>query len=354
MKTRFLRTTVSIALLCLGVASNTLFAAGQKNGDFVVGVSNGYIGNSWRTQMIDSIEKLGEFYKGKGLIKEIIVQNAGLDTNNQIAQIRNMINGGVDILLVDPNSETALNPVMEEAVKKGITVVSIDQPVTSTDVLSVSIDQELWGATLTEWLVKRLGGKGNIVKIEGIAGHPANVGRQRGVEKVLAKNPGIKLLSSVNGNWVQASSQQAMSGLIAAYPAIDGVLSQDGMALGVINAFEAAGKPLPVVTGETQVAFLHKWAELKKAGGFTTFAQNNPPGIGATGLGIAVRLAQGKVLKDNIVKKTSVYPRVYFYEVKDKIDDAGFDAYYLKNKDKTPNYFPDEYLSEQELDAIFK
>lgn len=343
-----------LVAVCVGALSLTALSAKPKAGGYVVGVSNGYIGNSWRTQMIDSIEKLGEFYKGKGWIKEIIVQNAGLDTNNQIAQIRNMINGGVDILLVDPNSETALNPVMEEAVKKGITVVCIDQPVTSSDLLSVSIDQEKWGATLAEWLAKSLNGKGNIVRIEGIAGHPANVGRVRGIDATLAKYPNIKLLSSVNGNWVQASAQQAMSGLIAGYPSIDGVLAQDGMSLGVINAFEAADKPLPIVTGETQVAFLQKWDELKKAGKFSTFAENNPPGIGATGLGIAVRLVQGLKLKDGVVQKTSVYPRVFYYEVKDKIANDGFDAYYQKNKDKAPTYFPDEYLSEKELDALFK
>ena len=354
MKAQSLKATILAMVMCVGVASVTSLSAAPKAGGFVVGVSNGYIGNSWRTQMIDSIEKLGEFYKGKGWVKEIIVQNAGLDTNNQIAQIRNMINGKVDILLVDPNSETALNPVLEEAVKKGITVVCIDQPVTSDAFLSVSIDQEKWGATLAEWLAKSLNGKGNIVRIEGIAGHPANVGRVRGEDKVLAKYPGIKLLSSVNGNWVQASAQQAMSGLLAAYPNIDGVLSQDGMSLGVIGAFEAAGKPLPVITGETQVAFLQKWDELKKAGNFSTFAENNPPGIGATGLGFAVRLAQGLKLKDGVAQKTSVYPRVYYYEVKDKITNEGFDAYYAKNKDKAPTYFPDEYLSEKELDALFK
>lgn len=45
-------------------------------GGYVIGVSNGYIGNGWRTQMINSIEKLGEYYKGQGLVKEVIVQKS--------------------------------------------------------------------------------------------------------------------------------------------------------------------------------------------------------------------------------------------------------------------------------------
>lgn len=353
---------VLVCALVFTMAAGMVFAGGaeeanggETEGNWVVGVSNGYIGNSWRTQMIDSIEKLGEFYRGQGLISEIIVQNAGLDTNNQIAQIRNMIAQDVDLLLIDPNSETALNPVIEEAVARGITVVVMDQPVTTDAVVSVSIDQEQWGANLAEWLVDELGGSGNIVRIEGLPGHPANVGRVRGIDRVLAANPGINLLASVNGNWVQAGSQQVMSDLLAAYPDIDGVLSQDGMALGVVQAYEAAGRELPVLTGELQVAFLHKWNELLEAGtGFETYGQNNPPAIGATALGIGIRLLQGKELRDDVISSTDTYPRVYFYEVQHQITNENFAEYYAQYRDEPPTYFPDEFLSEEELDALFE
>lgn len=349
-----------VVLVLISVSSVMVFAEGQQEeasdaeGGWVVGVSNGYIGNSWRTQMIDSIEKLGEFYKGKGLIDNIIVQNAGLDTNNQISQIRNMIAENVDLLLIDPNSETALNPVIEEAVDRGIEVVVMDQPVTTDVCVSVSINQEEWGENLAEWLVDRLDEEGNIVRIEGLAGHPANVGRVRGMDRVLESYPDINLLASVNGDWVQAKAQQVMSDLIASYPNIDGVLTQDGMALGPIQAYEAAGKELPEMTGETLVAYLHKWKELKEEKGFSTYAQNNPPGIGASALGIGIRILQGKEFKDGVLSETDTYPRVYFYEVKHHITNENLDEYYQKYKDEPATYFPDEYLSEEELDALFK
>ncbi len=354
------RNTLVLVLISVVLAGG-LFAGGQgepaesgdNTGPFLVGVSNGYIGNSWRTQMIDSIESLGQYYRGQGLISDIIVQNTGLDTNAQIAAIRNMIAQGVDLLLIDPNSETALNPVIEEAVGRGITVVVMDQPVTTDAVVSVSIDQELWGENLARWLADELDGEGDIVRIEGLAGHPANVGRVRGMDRVLADYPGINLLTSVNGNWVQAGSQQVMSDLIATYPQIDGVLAQDGMALGVVQAYEAAGVDLPVVTGETQVAFLSKWNEL---GGstFNTFAQNNPPAIGATALGIGIRLVQGMELKEEVISSTETYPRVYFYEVQHLIGPSEFAPYYEEYQDEPPTYFPDEFLSEEALDALFE
>ena len=315
---------------------------------YLIGFSNGYIGNGWRTQMIDSVEDLAAFYKGQGIVEDVIIQNAGLDVNAQIAQVRNMINAGVDCLIIDPNSETALNPVIEEAVAQGILVVSIDQAVTSESAYNVVIDQAKWGANLAQWMVDQLGGQGDIVIVEGLAGHPANVGRMRGMEEVLAANPGINVLTKVNGNWDQASSQQVMSDLLATYPELDGVLTQDGMALGVVNAFEAAGRDIPVVTGELMMGFVKKWKELKDAGSFSTYGQNNPPGIGATGLGIAVRLLQGKEFKDGVLDG-----KTYYYPVKDHVTNDNFDEYYEKYKDEPDAYFIDEWLSEEDLDALF-
>jgi ribose transport system substrate-binding protein len=314
----------------------------------VVGMSNGYIGNGWRTQMSEAIEKLADDYKAKGWIDKLIVQHAGVDVNNQISQIRNMINANVDLLLIDANSETALNPVIDEAIKKGIKVINFDQPVTNPQSINVVINQNEFGKNLAEWLVKELNGKGDIVMITGLAGHPANVNRLKGMKEVLAKNPGIKVLTEVNGNWDEANAQQVTSNLIASYPKIDGVLTQDGMALGVINAFEAANKELPVITGENMVGFLKKWKELKDSKKFTTYGQTNPPGIGATALGIGVRLLQGKELKEPFANNT------FYYPIGTHIHNDNLEAELDKVKDKPNTYTLDEWLSEDQLDAMFK
>lgn len=345
---------ISVLLVMVLILSACAGGAGGDNkadGEFkplVVGMSNGYIGNGWRTQMTEAIEKLADDYKKKGLIERIIVQHAGTDVNNQISQIRNMINAKVDLLLIDPNSETALNPVIEEAHKAGITVITFDQPVTSPHAINVVINQEEFGKNLAEWFVKELGGKGDIVIVSGLAGASANVNRLKGMQSVLDQHKDIKVLTEVNGNWDQANAQQVTSNLIASYPNISGVLTQDGMALGVINAFEAAGKELPVITGENMVGFLKKWKQLKDAKSFSTYGQNNPPGIGATALGIGVRLLQGKEFKEPLPNNT------YYYPISTHITNDNLAAELDKVKDKPDTYTLDEWLSEEQLDALFK
>jgi len=96
-----------------------------------VGYSNGLITHAWRTQMMADIQQDFNLYKGMGWCDELIIQNAGFDVDLQINQIRNLINSGVDLLLINPNSVTALNPVIEEADDAGVMVMIVDQTVDS-------------------------------------------------------------------------------------------------------------------------------------------------------------------------------------------------------------------------------
>ncbi|MDB4865817.1 MAG: hypothetical protein JWR03_150 [Cohnella sp.] len=313
-----------------------------------VGVSNGYIGNGWRTQMIEDIEKQAEFYKSKGWIKEVIVQNAGTDVNNQISQIRNLIDKKVDLLLINPNSQNALNPVIEEAYRKGIRVIAFDQAVTSSFALNVVINQKEWGARQAEWLCEQLHGKGKIVIIGGLASNPANIDRLKGMREVLARYPHIKVLAEGNGNWDHIVARRVMADMLASYTDIDGVLTQDAMSLGVVNAYAAADKPLPVVTGETRVAFLRKWKQLEHSGPFSSYAQNNPPGIGATALSIGVRLVQGKQWRAPLTHHT------FNYSVKTHVTNLNLEEELQKLKDKPDTYFNDEWLPESEMANLFE
>lgn len=344
---------ICVLLLMLVLISGFSFANGENEKTtgkgYVIGFSNGYIGNGWRTQMIDSVEDLAAYYQGKGWIDKVLIQNAGLDVNAQISQIQKLMIMDVDLILLDPNSETALNPIIEEAYEMGIPVIALDAPVTSPYALNVVIDQVQWGANLAEWFCEELNGKGDIVIVSGIAGHPANVNRLKGMHQVLDRYPDIKVLTEVNGNWDQASSQQMVSNLLTSYPQIDGVLTQDGMALGAVNAFVAAGRDVPVVTGELMMGFVKEWKRLKDETGFSSYGQNNPPGIGATALGIAVRMLQGKELKEGLVENGS-----YYYKIKDHVTNENLDEYFDKYQHEPDSYFIDEWMTEEELDALFK
>lgn len=338
----------SVMLVGIAVTGDNVEAAeGQK---FTVGLSNGPFTHSWRVQMAESLREEVEFYKEKGWVDKLIIQNAGPDVNTQIAQIRNLIVSGVDLLLINPNSLTALNPVIEEAKEAGILVVVYDQPVDNPEVINVFMNQDWWMAPITEWLCKQLNGKGNIVYISGIADQTGNILRDQSAEKVLAQYPDIKLLAKANGNWDQAAAQQVMTDILASFPQIDGVLTQDGMTLGIIRAFQAAGRPLPIVTGETQVAFIKMWKELKDSQGFNTFGVTNSPGAVCTALGIGLRLLQGKELKPEVlIDNHIIYTKPELF-----VDNNNIDQIYEEYKDWADSYYVNKWYTQEQLDALFK
>ena len=267
-------------------------------GPFTIGISNPFITSEYRTQMIDDLEKTNQEYMDMGLTTKLVIESENTDVAGQLQQIENLMNQGVDAILVNPGDAVALNQILEEAVEMGIIVISIDQEIEAEGVVNVGHDQKEWAKTSAEWFAEELQ-EGDVVLIEGFIGHPANEYRMSGVYEVFEDYPGINVLASETGSWDEATGQQVMADFLAAYPDLDGYWTQDGMAIGALEAVKAAGlDEYPLGVGEGRVKFLKLWKEALEADPeFKSFAVANAPGVAATGLRIAVELLQDKELK---------------------------------------------------------
>lgn len=336
--------TLLLSLLVVALVSSVSLAQ-----PWTVGISNGFVGSEWRTQMIENFLQAAEAYQARGLIDRVIVQSADVDINGQIQQIRNMIAAGVDAIIINPNSQTALDAVIEEAAMRGVIVIAVDQAVTSPDALNVVIDQSEWARTSARWLAEQLGGKGNIVVINGIAGHPANEDRWDGASEVFASYPGINVLTVTHANWDQATGQQVMANLLATYPNIDGVWVQDGMAEGALRALLASGRPLPLMTGEARVGYMRLWNELRASRGFNTIGVVNPPGVAVTGLHVAMQLLQGRELRPEVLRGNTLFVPIPY-----AVTAENFEEVWNAFKDYPDSYSLDGWLTEEEVLAYFQ
>jgi ribose transport system substrate-binding protein len=263
---------------------------------FTIGISNPFISSEYRTQMIAELQEVNKEYVDMGIANELVIESADTDVAGQIQQLQNLIAKGVDAILVNPGDVNGLNATLLEALNKGIIVISVDQELNVPGVYNVGIDQKAWAMTSAEWLAKKLGGKGEIVEIEGFPGHPANVARMNGVAEVLAKYPDIKVLASDTGKWDEATGQQVMSNFLAAYPNLTGYWTQDGMAIGALQAVMAANPAVwPQGVGEGRCQYLKLWQEaLTMNPNFDSIAVANHPGVSPTGLRIAYNMLMGK------------------------------------------------------------
>ena len=263
---------------------------------FTIGISNSFISSEYRTQMIAELQATNKEYMDQGITNDLVIESADTDVAGQIQQLQNLMAKNVDAILVNPGDVTGLNATLAEAVNKGIIVISVDQALDVPGVYNVGIDQKAWAMTSAEWLAKKLSGKGSIVEIEGFPGHPANEARMSGVAEVFAKYPDIKVLAKDTGKWDEATGQQVMSNFLAAYPTLDGYWTQDGMAIGALQAVMAANPAKwPQGVGEGRCQYLKLWQEaLKTQPTFDSIAVANHPGVSPDGLRIAVNMLQGK------------------------------------------------------------
>ncbi|MBX5471960.1 MAG: ABC transporter substrate-binding protein [Acetobacteraceae bacterium] len=226
-------------------------AANKKK--FKIALSNSYIGNKWRIEMENLFKAalLMEPYKS-----EVIGSwfNSGNDVSKQSQQMSNLIAERVDAIVLNAASPTALDGIIKQASDRGILVVSFDNVVTAPSALKVNTDQFEFGKTLAEFLAKKMGGKGNVIMVTGVAGTHVDLERNRGADSVWQQHPGIKVVSRYTGMWDSATAERNTASVLPSLPQIDGIWCQGGTD-GVIKAFIAANRPIPPVAGEAENGF---------------------------------------------------------------------------------------------------
>jgi len=296
----------------------TSAAPGGKK--YVVGVSNTLQGNGWREEMVCSIKAQA---KVSGQVSKLIVANKTEGTPQQIADIRNLISAGANIIIVNPSSPTALNGVIKEATGRGITVVAVDQAVTEPSAYVLSNDQVAYGKIGAEWLFKKLGGKGDVVEMRGADGAQADTDRHNGFQEALKGYPGIKVVKSVFTNWSLAPAAKQIQDILNSGTKVDGVWTS-GIDSTIVDAFKTAKKPLVPIVGADNNKFV---GQLANEQGFEGAAVTNPPPVGGAGLALALKVVNGDKSAPHLVKLT---PEVWDQSQPDKLKayDPKLDPYY--------------------------
>ncbi|MCC6314115.1 MAG: substrate-binding domain-containing protein [Thermomicrobiales bacterium] len=273
------------------------------DGDFNIALSNSYIGNVWRTQMIKMAKAYVETPDIKPYVGDFQVQTADRDDAAQIASIENMISNGAQAVVIIGNSPTALVPTVAQARKDGIVIVSFDTvvradpPDPSLDLgVGVNEDQVEMGRLWAQWLADQLDGKGKVLMVNGVTGTGVDTERRQGASDVWAKYPDITTVEVV-GDWDPGKAQTATATALAANPDIAGVWCQGGTD-GVVRAFLDAGRPLVPVAGEAENGFRKQMLEFKDEMPGLSIGQS--PGLVAVSIRAAISLLMGEALPNQI------------------------------------------------------
>jgi len=198
--------------------------------------------NEWNHLYYDEIKRKCEEY---GWTSEIF--DAAQDVNQQINLVNSCIAQKFDAITIQPADNAALAPVMKKAADAGIIVVShydMDPSLGINDVIyQVLFGQKQSGILEAETYVKMAGETGKVALIGGLTGADNARQRSEGMREVLSKYPGIEIVAEVFCDWDRQKAMAAAEDIITAHPDLNAFLVQDdGMAWGVYEAIEAAGK----------------------------------------------------------------------------------------------------------------
>lgn len=229
----------------------------------------------------------------------LITVDAQNDAAKQIAGVEDLIQKKVPVILLNPTDSDAVANVVKEAAAAGIKVISLDRAVNGAEVSShIASDNVAGGRMAGEFLVKTLGGKGNLVELEGIPGSSAARERGEGFDSVIRGQPGLKLVAKQPANFDRAQGLSVMENILQGSKDIQGVFAQnDEMALGAQRAIEEAGLKNVVIVGFDATA---DGVAAVKAAKLAATVQQKPELIGKMGVDTAKLLIEGKPVDRNI------------------------------------------------------
>lgn len=178
------------------------------------------------------------------------VQDASDDAATQANQLNNAITTGAGVVIVNPTDSDAVVPSVEALNQADIPVVAVDRSASSGDIASfVASDNVAGGAQAAAALAEAIGGEGEILMLQGIAGSSASRDRGKGFEEEIAKNEGITIAAKQTANFDRGEGLDVATNLLQAHPNVKAIFAEnDEMALGAIEALGArAGQDVIVV-----------------------------------------------------------------------------------------------------------
>jgi ribose transport system substrate-binding protein len=239
----------------------------------------------------------------------------------QIKLVDDAIKDKPDAIVFVPISAQAVSAAVERINAAHIPLINVNERLTSGAVVGyVGIDDVALARETGRYLIKAMGGKGNVVILDGPDSNLTAQGRARGFRDVIKEFPDVKLLAGKPANYVRSQGKQITTEFLRSFPQIDGILAaNDPMAIGAVDALKAAGRKSLVVgiNASREVMDLLKSGDVIGSGDYDSFQQGC----------IGVEMAVHSLRKEKVSKEVTLKPVVI-----DKTNDAPFDQPYDKRE----------------------
>jgi ABC-type sugar transport system substrate-binding protein len=285
-----------IATAIAALLSNPAFAA-------KIGVSMDKFDDNFLTVLRNGMAEYAKTQPGVTLQ----IEDAKDDVSKQLSQVQNFIANKVDAIIVNPVDTSATDAITKAAAEAGVPLVYVNREPADVDKLGpkaafVASNEKDSGTLETKEICKLLGGKGDILVMEGELSNQAAVQRTKDVHEVIAtpECSGMKIIAEQTAVWDRTKAQNLMTNWLSKGMKYDAIVSNnDEMAVGAIQALKAAGvdtqKAIVGGVDATQDALASM-----KAGDLKVTVFQDAAGQGKGAVDAALKLAKGETVEKKV------------------------------------------------------
>jgi ribose transport system substrate-binding protein len=171
------------------------------------------------------------------------------DVAEQKTLVERAIVARPDAAVFVPVHATAMRASVRKINAAGIPAVNyLNRLAEGQFVTYVGSDDYQLARDIAAYLFRYIGGKADIVILEGVPAAVTSQERMRGFRDAARDTPGIRIVATRAADYQQETARRVTTELLGALPRVDGMLcANDVIALGAIEALDAAARRVPLV-----------------------------------------------------------------------------------------------------------
>lgn len=235
-----MRKALTMAVAAVALLGSTMTAQAAEKMALVVSTLN----NPFFVTLKD-----GAAAKAKELGYELLVLDSQNDPAKELANVEDVVNKKVSVLLINPTDSDAVRSAVRAANRAKVPVVTLDRAANGGEVAShIASDNVAGGEMAGKLVVELLGGSGNVVELQGVPGTSAARDRGQGFHNIVDAEAGIKVVASQPADFDRTKGLNVMENILQAQRDVQAVFAHnDEMALGALKAIQASGRDIKVV-----------------------------------------------------------------------------------------------------------
>ncbi|WP_214780242.1 ribose ABC transporter substrate-binding protein RbsB [Exiguobacterium sp. s22] len=263
-----------------------------KDGDYEIGLSISTLNNPFFVALKEGAEE-----QAKEMDATLTVADAQNDAAKQVNDVEDMIQKGMDLILINPTDSEAVGAAVQAANDAGIPVITVDRNAETGDVVAhVASDNVAGGQLAGDYMVELVGEGQKVVELEGIPGASATRDRGQGFNEAIDGK--LEVVAKQSANFDRAEGLTVMENILQDNKDIVAVFAHnDEMALGAVQALEAAGMSDVKVIGFDATDDAVKAVE---GGTMAATVAQKPTEIGKLGVEAAINHLKGETVEENI------------------------------------------------------